>query len=264
MNWTPLLLYGAVAGLAVVATTTVAAKSDRALAGILAAAPVTPTAAILVLGASAPARVLLHGLPIVAATALAILVSTWLHRRGTQGSVGIALALIAPIALLLNSGIPVAILVATTLAAAGIAQGTHRKQGTSAPSTRRNLPVMSRFLLGAGSVTLVALVQHWTPSLTPFVAVMPLLFVASILGAQWHTGTERALAVLRGGIAGTIGVTAFILAFTLARVAATGNLGALMLAWFAYALAAFLWTLATRPRSAASRSPPRGVPHFHA
>ncbi len=264
MNGLALLLYGTVAGLAVVATTAVAAKSDRPLAGILAAAPVTPTAAILVLGAMAPSRVLLHGMPIVAATALAILVSTWLHRRGTRGAVWLSLSIIAPLALLFDAGIPVSILVPMTFAAALIAQGTRRRQMAATPSTRRSLPVLARFLLGAGSVALVAIVQRWTPAFTPFVAVMPLLFVASVLGAQWHAGQERALAVLRGGIAGTVGVTAFILAFTLARVVAIGNLGALLLAWCAYALAAFLWTLSTREKSAPARNPPRGTPHFHA
>lgn len=262
MNGIALVFYAIVAGLAVVATTAIAAKSNRALAGILAAAPITPTASVLVLGSTAPARVLLHGVPIVAATALAILVSTWLRRRDARGSVWISLAIILPLALLLNSGVPVALLVATTVAAALLAQETPRRHMKPNPSTRRSLPVLVRFLLGAASVAMVAIVQYWAPALTPFVAVMPLLFVASVLGAQWHAGRERALAVLRGGIAGTLGVTAFILVFTLAS-ANLSPLWALPLAWCAYGFTAILWTLALGEKKESMGSTRQAMPRFH-
>ncbi len=181
----------------------------------MAAAPLTPTFTLLAVG---PVD-LLPGLATVAAALAGNLAG--LHARRACRAY---LAVMVP-ALLVMALLPwwVAAMAIPPLAAA-TACTPRRPIRQRAP-----LPVSTRFLIGSGSVAAALLVQQAAPSLTAYVALLPILYTAGVIATQADQG------LLRSGSGAALGVAAF------AVVAVEG----LALAWIAYVgvgvLAAWAW-----------------------
>ncbi len=213
-------VYAALAGLSVVVSSEAARRFPGRVGGVLAAAPVTPTFAVLAMGAE-PA-ILPQGLPVVAITAAIIVVALGarLGRVMMISMLGLAGPLGWTAALLALAGWGVAAPVASA-----------RPRGIAWPL---------RFAIGAGVVLGVAAVARFAPSLAPYLAMAPWLFIAAIVAAGGDNGLAGIRRVLCGGIIGTVGVAAF--AWTAAGVAMWLPVpGALLCGWAAYALIALLW-----------------------
>ncbi len=224
-----ILVVATLAGCGVVLATTVSRRLGGTIGGLLAASPITPTAATFLLEGGANG--LAAGVASIAATLMAILAGLLLAARGRHLW---PLAAIAPVAWFLSAGPPAALVLLCLLLAAAIAwlpRAASNRSGSAAP-----LPVAVRFLAGAVPVLGVAAATTWLPQVAPLVAVFPVLFVSCVLAAGVES-PDVSIRMLAGGGAGSLGVVAFVFA------SAAAGIG---FGWLAFAVVSIGWATLTR------------------
>lgn len=231
------LVYPTIAGLSVVASSIAARRSSGRLGGLLAAAPITPTFAVLAMGAE-PAM-LTRGLPVVGVTAVLV---AWLLGVRLRG-----LLLASPVVLLGPLGWTVGIV--------GVARAASLRTMGVGPRRSKGLPLLARFFVGAGTVLFVAAASQWMPAMAPYLAMAPWLFVAALIAAVLDQGPSGGRTVLRGGIVGIVGVAGY--AWAAAWAAAwSPDIAALGIGWVAYIAIAWAWGSGTRTPAHLATSPP--------
>ncbi len=232
------LIVAVLAGFGVVAATAASRRIRGPLGGVLAASPVTPTAALVLFDKSGS---LIGGMASIAATLLAILVGLLIAQSGRHLW---PLAGIIPMALVLSRVPPTAL----ALVCVGVAVAmAFLRVNAGAGGRPRPLPVPVRFLAGAIPVGLVAVTVAWFPQAAPLVAVFPVVYVSCALAAH-RESPELSLRILEGGGAGSLGVVAFVFA--------TGAQG-LWAGWFAFFVVAASWATLTRAMPRRGRLPRR-------
>lgn len=226
-------LLALIAGIAVVISSTVARRVEGPLAGILAAAPITPTFSVLLIGEGA-GDVMVAAIPAVTLSLLATLLLLLVRHPLVASLPGVVLLLI------LFAPAPWSTVEWVVLAVVAASIARHLPPMRAGRGAR--LPMWVRFCIGAGTILVVGFVKGMWPALAGWVAMAPWLFVAATLSAGLDGGWNAAMRVLHGGLGGALGILSFVAVVWLVGPAWL----ALPLAWCAFALTAWLWSLQAR------------------
>ncbi len=245
-----LLLASAVGGLLVAASTEVARRSKSTWGGFLAAAPITPTLAILD-GPGQDAARAIEGLPVIFAATLCLAVTLSWQRR--QVSVSPALALLVgvpPIAWAVR-GLPAFLALAAIVAVVALQMRRPATPAAAAAARQRlRLGFVPRGIVGALMIAGVLWASRAMPLLSPLLSLYPSLLLVSLLVAQWGGGVATTASLARFGLAAGVAVSAFVIVVTL--IGGNGNPDplALVFGWLAFILVAALWRVGPDPQRA--------------
>lgn len=253
--------YGAVAaaltGTAVVVVTLLADRLGGRVGGLLATAPVTTSAAHVVIALSAPpgqavGRVLGGGVALLAGTA-AILAFFYAvkftrgrpSRLRLAAGIGAHLVVYLPLTLLIAEAAPPPWLTFPLLFAAhaGLAFTFMRvpvpvlKDYVPRKAPRTALDLAGRFAAGAVVVLLIRALVHAAPHVAGALAVVPAMFLVSLTVMGLDQNAPFAARAAQAGLFGTTAVAVFVLvvAGALALAVPGGVWTALPFAWAAYA-----------------------------
>lgn len=241
----------AMAGAAVAASVPRLVARKGARSGWLAAAPLTPTLAIMSVGTGIDWS---SGLAVIAGATVGLVSPAVLRSFGVTWHPLPTMALFGAVAIadllyLASAPINAAVFVGALLlggrAYSKLPQGPPRK---APPKWRWALD----FALTAGALLALPLAAGASPLLAGIVASSPLLLMASLATTQHQAGASGVLAVGRGAMGASLGVAAFV-ATAWALSEGTPALLVVVLGWAAFAAGVALWNRLTPSwRTAAS------------
>lgn len=215
-----------------------AGRAGAAWAGFVAAAPITPSLAVL--GTSAlPPQALVSGLPVVAAaTTVMAAVLLWQHKLWMP-TPALALLLGIPLLLPLTRQVPLVVLFASVAAVCLILDvALPASPRSTEPSGRLPWPVAG-FLGGLTFAGLLAAVAAW-PAFAPMLAMYPVLLVISLTAVRLSAGPAAALRVCRAALGANVAVATFA-AVPALMPSSVSPWMALTAAWGVFALVAATW-----------------------
>ncbi len=233
----PVWGWAAAGSLAVTGTTLLARRGGR-WAGLLAAAPVTPTLAFLAVGGMAPGTAL-RGLATVAAALLGLVAATRLGHRAPWASPVLLVAAATPLAVPFLH-VPPSLLAALILLLAALCR-TPQPDPAGSGVARPRMPLAVAFVAGALALGAVGVVRTAWPEGVGVIAVVPALLLCSLAVAEVQRGRGAAQQVASGAAAASVGVAAFVAVLALPADAVPGAAARLVLAWAAFLAVTASW-----------------------
>lgn len=251
MDFFHLLVYSLVGGIAVCLASGLSRRAGR-WGGVLAAAPVTPTFAVLLFTDAGLAPDLMVGLSSIAATLVVLGIAAGANGRVSSRFVGrlplglLLVVLVPPLAwsIALLSHVLVLLVVALGVVVAEVRVRSAGSRAPSSPGRIRRSGGLLRFFMGAFAVFLVAVVMEWSPAMASLAALFPLVFTVGLFLAEFDGGRPQAVRVVSGGVPGSVGVASFVVLVSVLSASGVRSVPWLLLAgWGAYAVASACWVL---------------------
>lgn len=266
LDWVYLVMYAVLAGAAIALAAGVSRRVG-VWGGVLAAAPVTPTFAVLIFTGAGRSPDLLAGVPVIVATLVVLAVLAGLvHPSGGSAHAGrgarpgngligrlpfglYLVLLVPPLAWSISKWVPLGALLMGLVVIAVFAG--YRLRRVPRAATSRGVSVLGgaglRFLMGGLSVFAVALALELLPSAAAAVALFPLVFTAGIVVSEIDGGRAQAGKVMAGGVPGSMGVAAFVIVVAIMLGLGVQGAGWLLLGgWLGYFAVSAGWLAATR------------------
>lgn len=225
------------AGILVAACAKLAAVGKRQWSGFLAAAPITPTLAVLQ-SSHLEAQDLALGIPTVAAAttclALGYMARAYLKVPGTPWLVIVGVPPLLWFMSMIDVVAQLALIVVLCLAVGA---------PPSLPGFQsvRKLDWWKAGLAGAIFFVVLLAVIAFSPAAAPWVATYPALLLISLLVTQLGQGRMESAALAKAALPASAGVAAFLGATAWISVPGAGDGVHLLVGWAAYAAIALVW-----------------------
>ncbi len=218
-----------------------ATRAATAWAGFVAAAPITPTLAVLGSSVLQP-QDLLNGLPIVAGATGAMAAALLLQRKRWMPTPALVILVGIPLLLPAAQNVPAGVLfiaIALVCLTLDVALPI-APQGAQA----RRFPWYASGILGGLAFAAILTAASAVPAIAPLVAMYPALLVISLAAIRFGAGPGAALRVCRAALGANVAVATF--AATPALFPRVSSAISLVLAWIVFALIAGVWPLLVR------------------